>query len=150
VLAKMVQALEPAEGQKVLDVGCATGYAAALLAHLGLSVIALEQDDALVQAARNGLRNTDNVEVVQGRLSEGYPSRAAYDSILVEGRIEVAPEKLCLQLAPGGRLVCIEGEGPAPRAMLYHRDAAGVSARPVFNAAGPLLPGFAKPPQFVF
>lgn len=148
VLAKLVQTLDIVEGQKALDVGCATGYAAALMARLGASVVALEQDEALARVARANLAGL--AEVVQGRLADGYPAGAPYDLILVEGRVEIAPDGLCTQLAEGGRLVCIEGEGPGAKAMLYQRDPAGVSKRAVFDTAGPALPGFVRPPAFVF
>jgi protein-L-isoaspartate(D-aspartate) O-methyltransferase len=148
VLAKLVQALDIVEGQKVLDVGCATGYAAALMARLGANVVALEQDDALVRVARTNLAGL--AELVQGRLADGYPAGAPYDLILVEGRVEVTPEGLCGQLAEGGRLICIEGEGPGGKAMLYQREASGISRRAIFDTAGPALPGFVRPPAFVF
>jgi protein-L-isoaspartate(D-aspartate) O-methyltransferase len=148
VLAKLVQALDIVEGQKVLDVGCATGYAAALMARLGANVVALEQDDALARVARTNLAGL--AELVQGWLADGYPAGAPYDLILVEGRVEIAPEGLCGQLAEGGRLICIEGEGPGGKAMLYQREASGISRRAVFDTAGPALPGFVRPPAFVF
>lgn len=150
LLAKMLQALEIGEGQTVLAVGCNTGYAAALLARLGAAVTALEEDAALAGGARANLAKLAGVEVVQGRLADGHAAAAPYDAILVEGRVETAPDSLCRQLAPGGRLVCIQGEGAASKVMLYRRDAEGVSARAIFDGAAPVLPGFARPAAFVF
>lgn len=66
------------------------------------------------------------------------------------GAIEIQPERLCAQLADGGRLVCIRGTGPAAKATLYRRDLDDISCRAIFDAAGPQLPGFAKPAAFVF
>ena len=152
VLAKMVQALELQEGARVLDVGCATGYAAALLAELGCSVVALEQDPGLERQARAAVAAMDirNVEVISGKLPEGWLPGAPYDSILIEGAVDMPPDRLCAQLRDGGRLVCIQGAGPATQATLYRRDLDDVSARPIFDAAAPVLPGFAKPAAFVF
>ncbi len=150
VLAKMLQALEIAPGEQALDVGCATGYAAAVLVQLAGSVVALEEDEVLVHEARATLKGIGNVEVVQGRLTDGHAAVAPYDVILVEGAIEIEPEQLCAQLADGGRLVCIRGIGPAAKATLYRRDLDDISSRAIFDAAAPQLPGFAKPAAFVF
>jgi protein-L-isoaspartate(D-aspartate) O-methyltransferase len=150
VLAKMLQALDLSENMRVLDAGCATGYTAALLARLCHSVVALEEEAGLVAQARAGLAGLAHVEVVQGRIADGYAARAPYDAILVEGAIDVDPEQLCRQLADEGRLVCIRGLGPAAKATLYRRDADDITMRTVFDAAGPALPGFARPTVFAF
>jgi protein-L-isoaspartate(D-aspartate) O-methyltransferase len=150
VLAKMLQALDLSPGMRVLDAGCATGYAAALLARLCGSVVALEEEPGLAAQARTSLAGFANVEVVQGRIADGYPARAPYDAILVEGAIEVEPEPLCRQLADAGRLVCIRGSGPAAKATLYRRNADDITQRSVFDAAGSALPGFVKPATFAF
>ena len=83
-------------------------------------------------------------------LAAGWPQAAPYDVILLEGATEVPPHALCAQLKDGGRLVCVLGSGPAAKAMLYRRSGDDVGGRPVFDAAAPLLPGFAKPPVFAF
>ena len=150
VLAKMLQALNISAEDRALDVGCATGYAAALLARLAGSVVALEEDEGLAREAGKALAQVANVEVVQGHLAEGHPALAPYDVILVEGRIEVEPDRLCAQLANGGRLVAIRGAGPVTQATLYRRDADDITSRSIFDATGPRLPGFAKPATFVF
>ena len=56
VLAKLIQAADIAETDRVLDVGCATGYSTALLAHLAGSVVGLEEDAALARQAADALR----------------------------------------------------------------------------------------------
>jgi protein-L-isoaspartate(D-aspartate) O-methyltransferase len=150
VLAKMLQALNITPQDRALDVGCATGYAAALLSQLAGSVVALEEDAALLRAAKTTLARTSNIEVVEGRLVEGYSATAPYDVILVEGCIGVDPEELCQQLADGGRLVCLAGASPATKATLYRRDQGDMTRQDIFDAAGPSLPGFAKPAAFVF
>jgi protein-L-isoaspartate(D-aspartate) O-methyltransferase len=152
VLAKLIQAAEIGASDRVLDVGCATGYSAALLAHLAGAVVALEQDSALASRAAEalGTLGLTNVEVVTGPLREGYPSRAPYDAIVLEGATEIVPTALIRQLKPGGRLVGVLGRGPMGKAMLYRAVGTEVSGRPIFDAAAPLLPGFAKPEVFVF
>jgi len=152
VLAKMVQAAEIAAGDHVLDVGCATGYSSALLAHLAQSVVALEEDDALARHARESLRavGTENVTVVTGPLAQGWPAAAPYDVIFVNGATEILSQALTRQLKEGGRLVAVLGRAPVGQAMLYRRVGGEVSGWPIFDAAAPLLPGFTSPPAFVF
>jgi protein-L-isoaspartate(D-aspartate) O-methyltransferase len=152
VLAKLLQvaAVEPTE--RVLDIGCATGYGAALLAHLAGSVVALEERAELAREAERNLAEAGvgNVTVVQGPLGEGWPAQAPYDVIVVEGRCETAPRGLLSQLSHGGRLVCVQGRGPATKGMVYRCVNGDVSGWPLFDAAAPLLPGFAEPKAFVF
>jgi protein-L-isoaspartate(D-aspartate) O-methyltransferase len=152
VLAKLVQMAEIGASDRVLDVGCATGYASALLARLAHSVVALESDNMLAQRARAALAaiGADNAEVVVGRLDEGWRAGAPYDAILVDGATEVTPQALLSQLKPAGRLVAVVGRGPASKAMLYRAAPGGTGAVPVFDATAPVLPGFAAAPAFVF
>jgi protein-L-isoaspartate(D-aspartate) O-methyltransferase len=152
VLAKMVQAAQIGEDDLVLEVGCATGYSTAVLARLARAVAALEEDEALVQTADANLRALGfaNVTVVGGPLTEGWAPRAPYDAIFVNGAVEFVPRALCGQLAEGGRMAAVVGRAPISRAMLYRCVGGDVSGWPIFDAAAPLLPGFAVPPAFVF
>jgi protein-L-isoaspartate(D-aspartate) O-methyltransferase len=149
-LAKLVQAADIAATDRVLDVGCATGYGAAVLARLAADVTALDEDRALTTLAAKALADCPNVTVMAGPLAGGVPGRAPYDVIVVEGATEVPPRALFEQLGAGGRLVCVEGRGLSGRAMLYVCAGGAVSGRSVFDAAAPLLPGFAAAPAFVF
>jgi protein-L-isoaspartate(D-aspartate) O-methyltransferase len=150
VLAKLIQAAAVEPGDRVLDVGCATGYGAAILARLAGAVLALEEDAGLAGTAERNLAGVANVTVVRGPLTEGWAAQAPYDVILVEGRCEVVPDRLQTQLAHGGRLVCVQGRGPGAKGVAYRRVHGDVSAWPLFDAAAPLLPGFAEPAAFVF
>jgi protein-L-isoaspartate(D-aspartate) O-methyltransferase len=152
VLAKMIQALDLEETDHVLDVGCLTGYSSAILGRLAGSVVALEEDTFLLNEARAALGRvaTSNVKVAQNRLADGYAADAPYDAILMNGAVEIPPEALFRQLRDGGRLVCIQGGGPAAKAMLYRLDFGDIGGRPIFDATAPVLPGFALPPAFVF
>jgi protein-L-isoaspartate(D-aspartate) O-methyltransferase len=152
VLAKLIQAAEIGERDRVLDVGCATGYSAAILSKFAERVVGLEQDEALAQQARATLAamGCNNVQVVAGALSRGWAAAAPYDAIVLEGSVEVIPEVLASQLGAGGRLLCVLGNGPAAKAMLYRSIEGEISGRAIFDAAAPSLPGFSKPPAFVF
>jgi protein-L-isoaspartate(D-aspartate) O-methyltransferase len=149
-LAKLIQAANIEARDSVLDVGCATGYGAAVLAHIAGSVVALEQDADLAKTAAAALSGIPNVTSASGPLSEGWPQAAPYNVIVLEGATEIAPHKLCDQLKDGGRLVCVLGGGPGAKAMVYTRSGDDVGARPLFNANAPVLPGFAQKPVFAF
>jgi len=150
VLAKLIQAAELQPTDRVLDVGCATGYGAAVLGHIAGNVIALEHDTGLANTASDSLAGQRNVKVVKGPLDGGWAQGAPYDVVVVEGATEVVPTALCQQLKPGGRLVCVLGAGPGSKAMLYTRSSGDVAGRPIFDAPAALLPGFAKTPVFAF
>jgi protein-L-isoaspartate(D-aspartate) O-methyltransferase len=152
VLGKLIQAAEVGEDERVLDVGCATGYSSALLAKLARVVVALEEDQALAAGAARTLAavGAGNVKVETGRFVEGWPREAPYDVILFNGSTEIAPQALLDQLADGGRLVAVLGRNPIGRGTVYRRSGTHVSAYPEFDAVAPLLPGFAKPAAFVF
>jgi protein-L-isoaspartate(D-aspartate) O-methyltransferase len=149
--AKLLQLARVTADDKVLDVGCATGYSAAVLARMGGQVVALEQDADLVRVASDLLAGAvGRVEVTQGALIEGFKSVAPYDVIVVEGAIEQTPETLLGQLAEGGRLVTVMREGGQARAWLFLKDHGGIGRRPDFDADVPLLAGFKKALGFVF
>lgn len=150
VLSKLLQAADIGPADRVLDVGCATGYAAAVLARFAGEVVAFEEDAGLTDAAGKALAAEPKVKVVSGALAQGWPQGAPYDVILLEGSTEVPPHALCRQLKDGGRLVCVLGSGPDGRAVVYHRSGDDIGYRPIFDAAAPLLPGFAKAPEFAF
>ena len=152
VFAKLVQAAAIAETDHVLDVGCATGYSAAVLTRLAGSVVALEEDAALARAADAALSQTGatNVSVVSGPLTAGWPRGAPYDAILLEGAGEVVPDSLLSQLKDGGRLVAVVSSGAVGKATIYRATGGRATAQPIFDAAAPVLPGFVKPRAFVF
>jgi protein-L-isoaspartate(D-aspartate) O-methyltransferase len=152
VIARMVQALELKDGSKVLDVAGGTGYTAAILARLAGSVVALEDDAARTKRCGELAREfgATNVTAVSGPLDAGWPALAPYDAIIVNGACEVEPQTLLRQLGDGGRLAVIFGTAPATKAMLYRVDNGEIGYRPLFNAAAPLLPVFAKVSAFTF
>jgi protein-L-isoaspartate(D-aspartate) O-methyltransferase len=150
VLAKLIQALDLSGSDRVLDVGCATGYGAAVLARVAGEVVALEADAGLAKSAGAELSAQPNVRLVTAALNDGWPALAPYDAILLEGATEVVPSALCRQLKDGGQLACVLGSGPGPKAMLYRRSGEEIGGRPIFDAAAALLPGFAKPQVFAF
>lgn len=150
ILAKMLHAAAIGPDDVVLDVGAATGYSAAIIAHLASRVVALEEDPALAATARSLLAPQDNVVLVEGPLVDGCSPRGPYDVIVLEGAVEVVPPALLKQLRQGGRLVAVVGRGRAAKCLVHTLRDDEVSVRPAFDAAIPALPGFAAPQAFVF
>ena len=150
VLAKLIHAADIAGTDRVLDVGCTTGYGAAVLSRIAGEVLALEQDAALAEAAKAHLANTPNASVVTGPLTAGWPAAGPYDVILLEGASEIEPEPLLRQLKDGGRLLCVMGAGPGAKATLFSRTGDEIGVRHIFDAAAAVLPGFIKPLEFAF
>jgi protein-L-isoaspartate(D-aspartate) O-methyltransferase len=152
VLAKLIQGAQIRAGDRVLDVGCATGYSSAVLSPIAGSVVALEEDAALAQRALDALAavNAAHVTVVTGPLTAGWPPAAPYDLIFLNGATEIVPDSLGRQLKPDGRLACILGRAPIGKAMIYRMVEGHLVGRPIFDAGAPVLPGFAAVPAFVF
>jgi len=152
VIAKLLQAAEIAATDKVLLVGSATGYAAALVARLAAKVTATESDAALVAKGTKilGQLGFTNVAMEAGAPMEGAPADAPYDVIVLNGATEVAPERLFEQLAEGGRLVGIFATRKPPRATIVTKSHGDLGDRALFDAAAPVLPGMERAPSFVF
>lgn len=150
--AKLVQLANIQPGDVVLDIGCATGYSAAVLSRISGSVIALESDADLAAQATSVLSSLgfDTVVVVTGPLQQGYASEAPYDVIVIEGSVDHVPGTLFDQLKDGGRLVAVEGTGNSGKSMIYVKNDGIVSGRRAFNSAVKPLPGFEKVAEFEF
>jgi protein-L-isoaspartate(D-aspartate) O-methyltransferase len=153
IFARMVQAGVVGPHDRVLDVGGATGYSAAILGGLALSVIALETDADFVARAKTCLAAEPlPVKVVHGDLTKSPAGEGPFDVVFVNGAIEANFEALLDALAPRGRLVTVFCEaGLVPRALRFDKDDQGeVGRRALFDAPAPTLPGFEKTPAFVF
>lgn len=152
VIARLVQMLEPAEGEQVLVVAAGAGYGAAMLAACGPRVTALEEQRELAETAHTTLsRLAPQVTVVSGPLSAGYAQAAPYDIILLEGAVEEIPPALGAQLrADTGRLATVLVTAGIANAVLAEPTPAGLSVRPMFDCATPLIPSLRKKPGFVF
>ncbi|RDW11935.1 protein-L-isoaspartate O-methyltransferase family protein [Paracoccus thiocyanatus] len=150
-LGKMMDALNLQNDDLVLDVGCGYGYSAAVMARIAEAVVAVEEDAAMAAEAESRLAAQDvfNVAVVQGPLAAGCAGQAPYDAILIEGAVEQVPEALAGQLREGGRIVALFRESNLGTVRIGHKLDGRVNWRFAFNAAAPLLPGFARPRGFV-
>jgi protein-L-isoaspartate(D-aspartate) O-methyltransferase len=152
VLAKMLQAASIEATDKVLVVGCASGYAAGLAARVAAKVTATESDPALVEKGNKVLSQLGftNVTIRAGAPCDGDSADAPYDVIILNGATEVTPERLFGQLAEGGRLVGIFAASRPARAAIVTRSRGDFGHRALFDAAAPVLPGLERHPSFVF
>lgn len=152
VFAKMLDALEVGPADLVLDVGCGLGYSTALLARMAQAVVALEEDGAMATEAEALLagHGVDNAVVEQGPLAAGMERHGPFDAIVIEGGIETLPDGFTAQLKPRGRIAAIFTDGRSGTARLGTRIGERIVWRRVFDAAVPVLPGFAAAKAFEF
>lgn len=150
--AKMLDALELQRSDAVLDVGCGLGYSAALLAEMVDAVVAIEEDEAMAAAAEANLaaQSVHNVAIVRAPLRDGAAKHGPYDAIMIEGAVEVMPDAILTQLKDGGRIAAIFADGALGVVRIGYKIDGSVSWRFAFNAGAPVLPGFAKAPDFAF
>nr|ART36791.1 D432 [uncultured bacterium] len=151
-LGVLLQAAEIKASEVVLVVGAGDGYAGAIVAKLAGTVIGLESDATLFQRAVDALSDLgiDNIALVNGPLTAGYPRQAPYNVIVVNGAVQTGLDPLTAQLSDGGRLVCVEYENSIGRARIYRRDAGVVAGRTVRDLNAALLPGFERTAAFSF
>jgi len=117
-----------------------------------LAIVTLWVTPALAQLAKDNLQalGANNTTVVTGPLVGGWSAAAPYEVILLDGAVEDVPQALLRQLRDGGRLLGVVGRPPLSKAMLFRSTGSESSSRLIFDATAPALPGFAKPPAFVF
>jgi protein-L-isoaspartate(D-aspartate) O-methyltransferase len=134
----------------VLLIGAAGGYAAALLAQLAGSVVALEQEEALVALARTALAGEAKVELVQGPLEAGWAAGAPYDLLIVDGAVEQLPDALIAQVKPGGRVVTGVIDRGVTRLAAGRRTEGGFGLLDFLDVECTELPGFRRLRTFTF
>ncbi|WP_162914250.1 protein-L-isoaspartate O-methyltransferase family protein [Taklimakanibacter lacteus] len=152
-LAKLVQLAEIGRDDRVLHVGCGTGYATALVASLCKSVVAIDEDQGFVDAASANLARLGiaNAKVSKAAHASGWSTAQPYDAILIDGQVPAVPPALLQQLADGGRLVAVVGDNLVATATLYSRHDGAISSLPAFEASVARLPGVVVDrPGFVF
>lgn len=145
VLGRLLTQMMIEPGQRVLVVGAGTGYSSAVLAHIGVDIVALESSAELAARATEL-----GIDVVEGPLEAGWKKLAPYDQILIDGAVATIPDTIVDQLADGGRLgTALIDRGIAR--LTVGRKAGGAFGYVSLGDAGtPALPGFSKPKAFTF
>jgi protein-L-isoaspartate(D-aspartate) O-methyltransferase len=150
--ARVLQELELAPDERVLEIGTGTGYFTALLASSCAEVVSVEIDPATAARARARLdsKGFDNVRVEVGDGARGY-GQEAFDAIVLSGSTPLLPERFFEQLRPGGRLFAVVGEPPAMKARLTRSSGPGTRvARDLFETVIKPLTHALAPERFVF
>src|SRR5688500_11767566 len=148
IVALMIEAAEVGPGERVLEIGAGSGYAAAVMSRIAGEVIAIERHEELagLAAARMRRLGYDNVRIVHGDGSKGRPEEAPYEAILAAASGSHVPEILLQQLAVGGTLVMPLGEPHAVQSLVKvtrksedecsHADLGAVRFVPLIGAHG--------------
>jgi protein-L-isoaspartate(D-aspartate) O-methyltransferase len=148
IIALMIQAAAIEAGDSVLEVGSGSGYAAAVISRIASKVLGIERQHELVEIARERLRRLgyDNVDIVEGDGTKGWPQGAPYDAILAAASGSHVPRPLIQQLRPSGRLVMPLGQPGAvqklvkvtklPDGMLQQSDLGAVRFVPLIGEEG--------------
>ena len=145
MLGQLLTQMKPEPGQRALVVGAGTGYSAAILAAMGLEVVALESDGELAAKARAA-----GVEVAEGPLAKGWAKGAPYDQVLIDGAVGCLPDAIVEQLADGGRLGAALLSGPVPRLIVGRKAGEAFGYLSIGDCGAPVLPGFDRPHSFTF
>lgn len=151
-LAKMLDALDISNDELVIDIGCAMGYSAAVIAHMAAAVVAVEDDEALLSEAQEALTDSgiDNVILHQAELVEGAEQHGPYDVMIVQGGVQQLPMSLQDQIKEGGRVACLFMEDALGEVRIGHKQGGRLSWRMSFNAGAPVLSGFTQEKAFEF
>lgn len=145
VLGKLLTEMAPLRGERALVVGCGTGYSAAVLARIGLSVTGLECSPALAARAREA-----GIDVVEGPLEEGLKAKAPYALVLIDGAVQHIPAAIIAQLTDHGRLGTALIDRGVSRLAVGRRAGTGFGVYTMADAGAAPLPGFAAPRAFTF
>ncbi len=121
IVAAMAEALALKPTDRVLEIGCGSGYQAAVLSHLAREVVAVEFISSLADSARSRLARLGyrNITVAMADGSVGWPSSAPYDAIIVSAAAPAVPAPLIEQLAESGRLVLPVGDAGEQDLVLF-------------------------------
>jgi len=152
VTGRLLTYAEINAGERVLVVGAAPGYAAALLHMLGAQVIALEEDAGLASQMRQTLAEQGHaVTVVEGPLTQGWVSAAPYDLVFFDAAIAHVPPAILAQVAEGGRVVApVVNEAGMCQLSVGRVSGGHVAFLNMADQSVPQLPGFARPHVFQF
>ena len=145
VLGQLLTQMMAERGHRALVLGAGTGYSAAVLAEMGLEVIAVESDPELAAAAVER-----GVSTHVAPLESGYPAAAPFDQILIDGAVETIPDVIVEQLANGGRLGTAILDRGITRLVVGRKAAGAFGYLSIGDAGVPALPGFSRPKAFTF
>ena len=148
---RMLQALELAPEEEVLEIGTGSGFITACLAQLARDVVSIDIHADFVERAQARFRATGlaNIRVEQADALEYEPGRQ-FDAVVVTGAVAALPPAWLAWLKPGGRLFVVQGHSLVQRAVLYRGNAQGrIEEEGLFETALPYLIGAEPVERFV-
>lgn len=151
--ARILQALDIQDSDKILEIGTGSGYFTALLAALGKHVHSVEIEPDLLDMARANLAAHDitNVSLIQGDAARDWEQGNPYDVIVMTGSLPILPESFQQHLNPGGRLLAIVGSSPVMEVCLIKKGTDGqLNNTTLFETDFPALINAEQPEAFVF
>lgn len=153
--ARILQELNIAADEKILEIGTGSGYLTALLASVGKHVYSLDIDANMTALAKANLARAgiQNVTLVTANGVGGLPTNAPFDVIVVGGALPSVPEELTSQLAVGGRMLVVVGDLAPLAATLVERvkeGPNGLRSTVLFETHLDALQGVGQPERFVF
>ena len=153
--ARILQELNIAADEKILEIGTGSRYLTALLASVGKHVYSLDIDANMTALAKANLARAgiQNVTLVTANGVGGLPTNAPFDVIVVGGALPSVPEELTSQLAVGGRMLVVVGDLAPLAATLVERvkeGPSGLRSTVLFETHLDALQGVGQPERFVF
>src|SRR4029453_18884589 len=148
IVALTIYAARIGPGDKVLEVGAGSGYAAAVIGQIAQEVIAIERHHELVEIALQRMErlNYGNVRIVEGDGTLGWRSEAPFHAMVAAASGSHVPKSWIAQVKPGGRIVMPIGEPHAVQSLvkvtkqddgtLSQEDLGGVRFVPLIGAEG--------------
>lgn len=154
LLAKLLEGAMIKPTDKVLALGCSTGYAAIVLSYLASRIVAVESHEFYINFMTEAFEKYEvfNAQGCLRSLSEGYFEEAPYNLIFIEGAVEEIPVTLYMQLAEGGRIVTIFSKDRASfcQGVIIEKSMDSLHTRVLFETSVPVLKEFQKKQGFEF
>jgi protein-L-isoaspartate(D-aspartate) O-methyltransferase len=131
VLGQLLTQMKVKPGHRALIVGAGTGYSAAVLADMGVEVVALESDPELAAAAKE-----QGIAITEGPLEAGLAAKGPYYQILIDGAVESIPDAIV--------------DRGITRLVVGRKAGNAFGTLSIGDAGVPVLPGFSRPSEFTF
>jgi len=152
LLARIISSLNITNEENVLIIGSSTGYSSAIISKLAETVIAIEEDQYLLDLAEEAIKENgiDNVVFINNSMIEGCADQGPFNAIIIEGAIEELPKKILNQLDGNGRLIAILSQTDTCNVVEYKKNNNGYNDRFLFSCIAPKLTSFNKRNLFRF